>query len=262
LLDIIFQDKDLLAINKPAGLLVHRSNVAIDIHENVVDQLTNQLGIPVFPIHRLDRPTSGVLLFALNTETAKTMAEKMQQNEIKKWYATIVRGLTKPSGHITKAISSEYNPTKKKSAISYYKTVCHALANIPYRGYPTTPYSLVLASPQTGRTHQLRQHFAHIRHYIIGDKKHGDVKQNKHIVPHLNLHTMYLHACQVLFTHPITNQEILINAPLPLAWENMAKLLQLDLQQLTTDASLSNHPVTFDISLTEKQECTHYVYGG
>lgn len=260
MLDILFQDKDLLAIHKPAGLLVHRSNVAMDIHENAVDQLSAQVGAPVFPVHRLDRPTSGVLLFALNATMANTMAEKMQQNEIKKWYATLVRGLTKPSGHITKALSSEYSKTTK-SAISYYRTLEHCLAPISYRGYTTTPYSLVLASPQTGRTHQLRQHFAHIRHYIIGDKKHGDVKQNKHAMQHLNQHTMYLHACQLQFKHPITNEEVTIKAPLPATWNKVKELLDVDFQGIVDSALLSHQPITFDLAIAEQQECTHYVYG-
>lgn len=260
MLDIIFQDKDLLAINKPAGLLVHRSNVAIDIHENAVDQLTEQIGTPVYPIHRIDRPTSGVLLFALNANIAKVMAEKMQQNEIKKWYACVLRGLTKPAGHITKVLSSEYSKTTK-AAISYYYTLGHYLAPLPYRGYPTTPYSLVLASPQTGRTHQLRQHFAHIRHYIIGDKKHGDVKQNKHILQHLNNYTMYLHAVQLTFTHPTTNKTLIINAPLPNTWCKMSELLQLNIQELVTTGLLSHQPVRLDPAIAEQQKCTHYIYG-
>lgn len=260
MLTILFQDQDLLAIHKPAGLLVHKSSVAMDVDVNVVDLLQEQLGFPVFPIHRIDRPTSGVLLFALNTAMAKQLSGLLQQNEVKKWYLAILRGKTAASGHITKSLSSEYNSTKK-TAISFYVTLGNYLANIPYRGYPTTPYSVVLASPQTGRTHQLRQHFAHIRHYIIGDKKHGDVKQNKHITSKMQEQTMYLHAYQLNFFHPITRKEIVITAPIPPSWNKMKALLMIDLEKLAQQHALSNHPIYISPDITENQESTHYIYG-
>jgi tRNA pseudouridine65 synthase len=259
LLNILYQDQDLLAIHKPAGLLVHKSSVAADISENAVDLLQAQIGMPVFPIHRLDRATSGVLLFALSAQMTKVISLMMQENEVKKWYISILRGTTSPAGHITKSLSSEYNPTKK-SAITYYKTLKNCLVNIPYRRFDTTPYSVVLASPQTGRTHQLRQHFAHIRHYIIGDKKHGDIKQNKHILAQSNEQIMYLHACQLSFNHPISQENIIIQAPIPSNWGFVGKLLDVDFNTVLIRSELSNHPLLFFTSSTIKQQCTHHVY--
>lgn len=264
MLEIIYQDKDLLAINKPAGLLVHKSNIARNTDEDAVSLLEDQIGQPVFPAHRIDRPTSGILLFALNAETANALSQQLQEKSVDKRYLALLRGFCPQEGLITKPLTSEYS-SKEKSAASYYKKIAEFELPIPLQKFQTTRYSLVQAMPITGRTHQLRLHFAHIRHYIIDDKKHGDVKQNKHLKTHFALENMFLHAYQLTFTHPVTQQQIILNAKLPDHWHNFEKKADLNLSALLTTEELSHQPKVTTTFITDllsrEQERTHHIYG-
>ena len=222
-ISILYQDNDLVAINKPSGLLVHRSE--IDKRETLFAlQLTRDLiGQHVFPIHRLDRPTSGVLVFALSSEIAATMSKAFANNEIQKTYLAMVRGHTQEQITIDYALSRIFDKIADKNratdlapqeALTYLKTIATAELPFPSGRYEKSRYSLVELNPKSGRKHQLRRHMAHIRHPIIGDTNHGDGKQNKSAREHLALNRLALHAASISFVHPTTKQCISIHAPL------------------------------------------------
>jgi tRNA pseudouridine65 synthase len=211
LLDIVFQDYDLVAINKPHGLLVHRSSIARDAEEFALQMLRDQLNRHVFPAHRLDRKTGGVLLFALSKDVEKLMQQQFYENRVDKKYKAIVRGHTPDDEEIDYPLRKE-NGTLQ-DAFTRYKTLARAELDVPLGSHSTSRYSLVEANPQTGRMHQLRKHFSHVFHPIIGDRTHGCNKQNKLFKERWELDTMLLHASQLSFNHPVTNSAIHIEAP-------------------------------------------------
>jgi len=212
LLDILYQDDDLVAINKPHGLLVHRSTIANDATEFALQILRDQLNHKVFPAHRLDRKTGGALLFALNKEAEVMMQQQFQDNLVNKKYLAIVRGYTPDEEEIDYPLRKE-NGTLQE-AFTKYKTLARTELAVPQGSHPTSRYSLVEANPQTGRMHQLRKHFAHVFHPIIGDRTHGCNKQNKLFKERWELDTMLLHASELEFTHPRTKVHVHISAPL------------------------------------------------
>jgi tRNA pseudouridine65 synthase len=212
LLNILFQDDDFIAINKPHGLLVHRSPIARDAEEFALQILRDQLNRRVFPVHRLDRKTGGVLLFALSKDVEKLMQQQFYENKVDKIYLAIVRGHTPDEEEIDYPLRKE-NGTLQE-AFTRYKTIARAELDVPLGSHPTSRYSLVEAKPETGRMHQLRKHFSHIFHPIIGDRTHGCNKQNKLFKERWELDTMLLHASQLSFNHPVTNIPVHIGAPL------------------------------------------------
>lgn len=223
LLDIIYQDDHLVAINKPHGLLVHRSPIASDAAEFALQLLRDQLNRKVFPAHRLDRKTGGVLLFALSKEVEKLMQQQFSDNQVDKKYMAIVRGYTDDAGEIDYPLRKE-NGTLQE-AFTRYKTLARAELDVPLGAHSTSRYSLVEANPATGRMHQLRKHFSHILHPIIGDRTHGCNKQNKLFKERWDLDTMLLHASQLSFQHPITKMEVHIHAPLQAEFLRMMDLM-------------------------------------
>lgn len=212
LLDIIFQDDNLVAINKPHGLLVHRSPIAANVEEFALQLLRDQLNRRVFPVHRLDRKTGGVLLFAVSKDVEKLMQQQFYENRVDKKYLAIVRGYTPDEEEIDYPLRKE-NGTLQE-AFTKYKTLARAELDVPLGSHPTSRYSLVEANPQTGRMHQLRKHFSHIFHPIIGDRTHGCNKQNKLFAERWELDTMLLHASLLSFDHPVTGLPVNIEAPL------------------------------------------------
>lgn len=212
LLEILYQDEQLIAINKPHGLLVHRSAIARDVHEFALQILKNQIGKWVNPVHRIDRKTAGVLLFALDKETEKLMQMAFAENRVQKKYLAIVRGYTADYQEIDYPLRKE-NGTLQ-DAFTAFKTLNRTELNIPLGTHPTSRYSLVEAKPTTGRMHQLRKHFSHIFHPIIGDRTHGCNKQNRMFKENWQMETMLLHAAEIAFIHPVSGNPILIKAPL------------------------------------------------
>ncbi|CAM3633662.1 pseudouridine synthase [Mucilaginibacter galii] len=223
MLSVLYQDNDLIAINKPHGLLVHRSSIAADAEEFALQLLRDQINQQVFPAHRIDRKTGGVLLFALNKTTEIAMQQQFAANQVHKTYLAILRGHTPESGEIDYALRKE-NGTLQ-NAFTAYKTLARAELPVALGKHPTSRYSLVEAKPTTGRMHQLRKHFAHIFHPIIGDRTHGCNKQNKLFTETWDLNTMLLHARTLTFNHPLSNEEVTIAAPLQPEFLRMMELM-------------------------------------
>ncbi|PAW94611.1 pseudouridylate synthase [Mucilaginibacter sp. MD40] len=212
MLEIIYRDEHLVAINKPHGLLVHRSSIAADVSEFAIQLLRDQIGQKVYPAHRIDRKTGGVLIFALNKEAEVAMQQMFMNNQVNKKYLAVVRGFTPDEETIDYPLRKE-NGTLQ-DALTRYQTLKRAELNVPLGKHDTSRYSLVLAKPETGRMHQLRKHFAHVFHPIIGDRTHGCNKQNKLFKDKWEMETMLLHALELSFIHPVSGVETHISAAL------------------------------------------------
>jgi len=223
MLEILYQDEQLIAINKPHGLLVHRSSIARDAEEFALQLLRNQIGQWVNPVHRIDRKTGGILLFALNKQVETAMHQLFAENKVKKKYLAIVRGYTPDEQEIDYPLRKENGVLQ--DAFTTYRTLCRAELDIPFGAHPTSRYSLVEAMPTTGRMHQLRKHFGHILHPIIGDRPHGCNKQNRFFKENWNMVTMLLHASELTFEHPLSGEDIHIEAPLQNEFKRVMELM-------------------------------------
>ncbi|MGF7072098.1 pseudouridine synthase [Mucilaginibacter sp. 3215] len=223
MLEIIYRDEYLIAINKPHGLLVHRSSIAADASEFALQLLRDQIGMKVNPVHRIDRKTGGILLFAFNKEVEIAMQKAFMENRVSKKYLAVVRGHTPDMEDIDYPLRKE-NGTLQ-DAFTTYTTLKRAELNIAFGKHATSRYSLVEAVPTTGRMHQLRKHMSHIFHPIIGDRTHGCNKQNKLFWEQWEMTTMLLHASQLSFTHPITGEEITIEAALQPEFDRVMKIM-------------------------------------
>lgn len=206
MLEILYQDEDIIAINKPHGLLVHRSSIARDASEFALQLLRDQINQTVYPAHRLDRKTAGILLFSLNKDMDKELQQLFQNQQVDKKYLAILRGHAPEEMHIDYPLKKDNGVIQE--AQTDFKTIAHTELPFPSGKFPTSRYSLVEANPTTGRMHQLRKHFAHIFHPIIGDRPHGCNKQNKFWKEHFEMDTMMLHASEITFKHPKTQNNI------------------------------------------------------
>ena len=218
-LDILFRDDRLIAIHKPSGLLVHRS--LLDAHEErfAVQMLRDQIGQHVYPAHRLDKGTSGVLLFALDRDTAASLGALFETRAIDKRYLAIVRGHPAEHGVIDHALSRRRDATERvaatdepaQPALTVFRRL--ATAELPHRvdRYPSSRYALVELTPETGRRHQIRRHLKHIAHPIIGDATFGKGRHNR-LFQVLFGSTRLLLACtRLAFRHPHSGQPVVID---------------------------------------------------
>ncbi len=211
-LQILHQDEHIIAINKPHNLLVHRSPIAAEETVFALQILRDQLNCWVNPCHRIDRKTGGVLLFSLSKEADRAMQMKFENREMDKKYLALVRGFLPEKGTTDRPLENANGVLKE--AITHYRCLQQVELDIEVSRYPKSRYSLAEIIPETGRTHQIRRHFAHLRHYLIGDKTHGDCKHNKMFEERFALNTMLLHARELKFEHPFTKEKLTITAPL------------------------------------------------
>ena len=225
-LPIIFRDEFLIAVNKPHGLLVHRSSIAADTDQFAVQILRDQIGRHVYPVHRLDRKTAGVLLFALTEEVNSLMQQQFQNGLVDKTYHAIVRGYTPEQLDIDYPLRKENGTVQE--AFTSLRTLQHSEVGFQIGKHPTSRYSVVELKPTTGRMHQLRKHMAHIFHPIIGDRPYGCNKQNRYFKEEFEMLEMMLHASGLAFTHPVLGSRQQIHAPFQPAFTGMLDLLQFD----------------------------------
>jgi tRNA pseudouridine65 synthase len=223
LLSVLYHDSYLIAVNKPSGLLVHRSGLDPHATEFAMQAVRDQIGAQVFPVHRLDRATSGTLLFALNTDIARELSAAFAARAVSKTYLAIVRGTAPESAHIDYPLKEELDAITDKAA-RLDKPAQEAVTDItrlaqielPHQvdKYPTTRYSLVEARPLTGRKHQIRRHMRHLRYPIIGDVTYGSGKHNRFFHQHFGVKRLLLACTQIEFAHPHSKQTVTIKAPL------------------------------------------------
>ena len=210
-LEILYQDEHIVAINKPHGLAVHASKMHKFDEFFALQLLRDQLGQKVYPSHRLDKKTSGVLLFALEKELDGPCQVMFANNEVEKVYHALLRGHLLEDGKVDYALTN--NQGKVQEAISNYTVLKNYEINVPFGHFQTSRYCLVELKPESGRYHQLRKHMAHIMHPIIGDRPHGCNKQNKLWKEKYQIDSMFLHAKTLIFLHPVTQEKIQIDAP-------------------------------------------------
>lgn len=226
-LEIIYQDEWLVAVNKPSGWLVHRSWLDRDEKVVVMQTVRDQIGQHVFTAHRLDRPTSGVLLMGLSSETGRLLSQQFEQHQIQKRYHAVVRGWLQEEGELDYALTEELDKIGDKyaradkgpqPAVTHYRGLAVSEMPIAVGRYPTARYSLVEMLPKTGRKHQLRRHMAHLRHPIIGDSKHGDLRQNRAAAEHFGCDRLMLHASELSLNHPVTGEPLQLRARFDATW--------------------------------------------
>jgi tRNA pseudouridine65 synthase len=229
-LEILYQDEYLVAVNKPAGMLVHRS--WLDKHETrfVMQTLRDQLGQHVYPLHRLDRPTSGVLLFALSSEVAAKVMPLFAEHKMQKTYHAVVRGWINEAAVLDYPLKEEQDKIadkfasqepEAKPAVTAYKPL--AKVEVPHSTgrFPTSRYCLLEMQPETGRKHQLRRHMHHLSHPIIGDTTHGDGRHNRLFREHDEARRLLLHASELTFVHPYREQTLTIRAGFDEIWQRL-----------------------------------------
>ena len=222
-LPVLYRDEALIAVHKPSGLLVHRSE--LDRHETrfAVQIVRDQIGQHVYPAHRLDRGTSGVLLFALDRDIARQLGEQFQTQQIDKTYLAIVRGYPDKVGAIDHPLTRQYDDyefraadatAEAQTALTRYRRL--ATVELPYAvdRYPTSRYALLELSPETGRRHQIRRHLKHIAHPIIGDATYGKGRHNRLFQERFGCRRMLLACTALRLTHPVTGQPFTLAAPL------------------------------------------------
>ncbi len=222
-LEILYQDDYIVVINKPSALLVHKSMIDKNEIYFAMKMLRDQIGQWVYPVHRLDKPTSGVLLFALDTKSAKALSEQFATHTIQKTYIAVVRGYSDDAGVIEHPLSIKLDKIADKKAsskkepqeaLTIYKTLQRVELDVGVGKYEKTRYSLVELKPQTGRKHQLRRHMKHINHHMLGDTKYGRGEHNKFIREYLDVYRLLLHALCLEFEHPQTKQKMRVEAKL------------------------------------------------
>ncbi|MDQ7744855.1 pseudouridine synthase [Hydrogenophaga pseudoflava] len=218
MLRILHRDDHLIAIDKPPGLLVHRTGLDAGETRFAVQLLRDQIGQPVWPVHRLDKGTSGVLLFALDAGTASQLGRSFESGQgLQKTYHAIVRGWPTDAGlidHPLKRMPDDMRTEREEvqDAQTRFATLERCELPISQGGFQATRCALVELQPLTGRRHQLRRHMKHIAHPIIGDATHGKGPLNRAVAGYLGMQRLWLHASVLLVTHPVSGAVLALTA--------------------------------------------------
>ena len=223
----MYQDEHLVAIDKPAGLLVHRT--ALDAGETrfAVQLLREQIGQPVWPLHRLDKGTGGVLLFGLSAHAASASSSLFESDSgIVKTYHAVVRGWPPAQGLIDHPLARLRDDTRAtarglqvQAARTRFRTLARYALPAPDRAFAHTRCALLELTPDTGRRHQLRRHCKHMAHPIIGDATHGKGPLNRALAAVLGMQRLWLHASALALTHPVSGAPLRIAAPRGSEWQ-------------------------------------------
>jgi tRNA pseudouridine65 synthase len=223
-LQVIYEDQWILCVNKPNNMVVHHAyfsrNVASEL--SLLQLAENEKEMKLYPIHRLDRKTSGIILLAKQKEYVAMFQQLFEKKQIEKKYFGVVRGFSPEKKIIDLPVKGK-DKKKHKNAITHLSTLDSITLNIPVKPYDTSRYSLVELLPKTGRTHQLRIHTYKNNHPLLGDSKYGDINHNAMFVKEFGFQHLFLHAGVLLFNHPKTNQELCLIANFPKDWCTLLK---------------------------------------
>jgi len=209
---VLFRDDHLVVVDKPSGLMVHRTNISRD-RVFLSERLREQLGQRVWTVHRLDRATSGVLLCALDVEAAGELGKQFMAGTVDKRYLAVVRGWLDDEGTIHRPLKHEQRGDQE--AITRFRCLARTEIDEAVPPHPTSRYSLVELEPETGRRHQLRRHLNGIAHPIIGDVNHGDRRHNRLFKMQFGSHRLLLHAERLAFDHPGSGERLAFRIPPP-----------------------------------------------
>ena len=228
MLNILYLDDYLAAVTKPPGLLVHRTGLDAGETRFALQMLRDQLGRPVWPAHRLDKGTSGVLLFALSAEVARTLGQAFESGDgLQKTYRAVVRGWPADEGlidHPLKRMPDDMRTERLEvqPAQSRFATLRRFELPLPHsqaqQGFASTRCAEVALQPLTGRRHQLRRHMKHIAHPIMGDATHGKGPLNRAVADLIGHQRLWLHAQSLTLSHPVSGEMLRLVSPLPAEW--------------------------------------------
>ena len=220
-IEVIYEDDALIAVNKPAGLLVHRSAIAADERDFLLERLREQTGATLYLAHRLDRATSGIVLLAKSREIAGELGKQFMARSIDKGYLAVVRGWPDATGTIDYALPDVRERSPRKPAVTTWRVLATATVPIELGRYPEQRYALIEASPQTGRYRQIRKHLHHVSHHIVGDTSHGRGDHNRLWRMHFGVHRLLLHAWRLQLDHPRAGTRLTLEAPLDDVWQRV-----------------------------------------
>lgn len=218
-LEIIFEDEYILCVNKPNNVLVHHAHLSRNVadEDSLLQLIEAQKALKVYPIHRLDRKTSGIILLAKQKEYVADFQSLFTNNTIQKTYYGVVRGFSPETKIIDSPVKGR-DAKVHKDALTELNTLAKITLNIPVKPYDSSRYSLVELLPKTGRMHQLRVHMNKISHPLIGDAKYGDKNHDLMYENQFGFNNLFLHAGQLEFSHPFTNEKMVLKATFPKDW--------------------------------------------
>ncbi|MBA6155077.1 pseudouridine synthase [Tenacibaculum sp. S7007] len=217
--DILYEDEYIICVSKPNNVVVHHAHHSRNVadEESLLQLLFKNFEKKFYPIHRLDRKTSGIILLAKETKYVSKFQELFTNNEIQKTYYGVVRGHSPESVVIDSPVKGR-DANVYKDAETHFKTIDKTIVDIPVKPYDTSRYSLVEMKPKTGRLHQLRIHTNKISHPLIGDPKYGDKNHNVMFIDNFDCKNLFLHAYSLEFKHPFSEENQLIKAEFPMDW--------------------------------------------
>ena len=218
-LEIIFEDAYIICVNKPNNVLVHHAFLSRNVgdEDSLLQLIDKELQLKVYPIHRLDRKTSGMILMAKEKEFVSKFQELFTAKEIQKTYFGVVRGFSPDTKIIDSPVKGR-DANVHKEALTHLKTLDNITLNIAVKPYDSSRYSLVELAPKTGRMHQLRVHTNKISHPLIGDTKYGDKNHDMMFDENFGWKHLFLHAGKLEFIHPFSSEKLLLKATFPKDW--------------------------------------------
>ena len=233
--EVVYQDDYLVAIHKPAGLLVHRSPIDKRETQFALQMTRDLIGQRVYPFHRLDKATSGLLVFALDSQTANAMQQQFAEHHVQKTYLALTRGWAQETGHIDRPLiykkdkcgDDGLQSEEPQEAVTDYRCLAQTVLDKPLGRFEQQRYSLVQLEPKTGRKQQIRRHLKHENLPIIGDVNHGDRHHNHLFWNWLGYHRLYLASTQLSFIHPVTLETMTLSAPLQADFQATLQALNL-----------------------------------
>jgi tRNA pseudouridine65 synthase len=225
-LPVCLLDERFAVVDKPAGLMVHDSELARGETDFAADRLREQFGKSIFLVHRLDRATSGCLLLAFDREAASALGKTLMARDVEKDYLAVCRGWPAEERFaIDHPLDGGPGKPRKKDAVTAFERLAVCELPLPSAGFETSRYALLRARPLTGRFRQIRRHLKHASHHLIGDTSHGDGRHNR-AFRMLGIHRMLLHAERVAFAHPFGGERIEARAPPDAEFEKALALFE------------------------------------
>ena len=220
-LNLLHLDDHLVAVDKPPGLAVHRSRLIGSDEDYLMDRLRLQVDGRLHAVHRLDRATSGVLLVARSSEVAAALGQQLMARTVDKRYLAVVRGWPAEQGEIDYPLTGSSLRGEAKPALTRWQRLATVEVPIAQGRYPQQRYALLEVTPETGRYRQIRRHFHHVSHHLLGDTSHGRGDHNRLIRQYYGVHRLLLHAVRLGVVHPVTRQPLQWVAPLDAAWRRL-----------------------------------------